>query len=492
MKATTVGLGTLLAGCSGDTGDSGSDGGSDGDSGSDGGVTSGDQGESLSGISIDYWDVMNVQSQTSSERVSETIQGFQSETGARIQLNKSGYSQMSGQKWVQAWQNENYPVAFNCEDFYFGRIIPTGNLLPFDEYKSDIDDSLIDGMSWAMELKQDAYRFWDIPGESGIINFPHATGIRNPLTVRKDLLEQAGFSLDDIPDTGSAVDDYEQMMEMAVEVQNNSDAQFGFHGHGTWPDYNDNMSPWLSAQLGSGSRYISEDGSMPYPADEWAAWTQRYQDMVSEYEVSGPATASTSDEEVANMMYAGDVAMGTIETLNYPTFLRRAPDLMANGNLKILPYPGGESDAPGHVGFHDSGLNKRPSNADSQRWERKLSVGKSLLNTLGGEDFQKGYPDMVGWMPIRQDLWGEANATHAEQTGFLETNSTMLEDAETTWPYHRYSNAIIFRTIAPYIQSAINQEMTPEDAMAQAREESSADIQSARDELGEVGSWPIS
>jgi ABC-type glycerol-3-phosphate transport system substrate-binding protein len=248
----------------------------------------------------------------------------------------------------------------------------------------------------------------------------------------------------------------------------------------------------MSAQLGSGSRYISEDGSTPYPAEEWTAWVQRYQDMVHEYEVSGPATASTSDEEVANMMYAGDVAMGTIETLNYPTFLRRAPDLMENGDLRILPYPGGESGAPGHVGFHDSGLNKKPSNADSQRWERKLAVGKALLNTLGSSDFQTGYPDMVGWMPIRQDLWSEADATHGEATGFTETNSTMLENAETTWPYHRFSNAIIFRTIAPYIQSAINQEMSPEDAMAQAREESTADIQAASDELGEVGSWPIS
>jgi len=191
-------------------------------------------------------------------------------------------------------------------------------------------------------------------------------------------------------------------------------------------------------------------------------------------------------------MYAGDVAMGTVETLNYPTFLRRAPDLMSNGNLKILPYPGGESGAPGHVGFHDSGLNKKPSNADSQRWERKLAVGQALMNDLMGQEFQTGYPDMVGWMPIRQDLWGETKATHSDQTNFLETNSTMLENSETTWPYHRYSNSIIFRTIAPYVQSAINGEMSPEQAMSKAREESNADIQAAEEELGEVGSWPIS
>ncbi|MFB6087186.1 MAG: ABC transporter substrate-binding protein, partial [Haloarculaceae archaeon] len=456
-----------------------------------GGTTTGDQDMSLSGVTIDYWDVMNVQSATASERVSKFISDFQKRTGARVQLNKSGYAQMSGQKWVSAWRNNNYPVAFNCEDFYFGRIYPTGNIKPFDSYKADIDDKAIDGMSWAMDLKQSAYRFWDIPGESGIVNFPHATGIRNPLTVRKDLLEQAGFSLDDIPDTGDAVKDWTGMMEMAKKVQKNSDAKWGFHGHATWPDYNDNMAPWMSAHLGQGSRYISEDGKTPYPSDKWAPWVKRFRQMIHKYGVSGPGTANASDESVANMMYAGDVAMSNVETLNYPTFIRRAPDLLKNGNLKILPYPGGNSGKPGHVGFHDSGLNKKPPNADRQRWDRKLRVGKALLNDLLGTDFQTGYPDMVGWMPIRQNLWSETSATHGQASNFKSANTTMLENATVTWPYHRFSNAIIFRTIAPYIQQALNQEISPQQAMSKARQQSNKDIQSAIDELGEPGSWPI-
>lgn len=190
-------------------------------------------------------------------------------------------------------------------------------------------------------------------------------------------------------------------------------------------------------------------------------------------------------------MYAGDTAMGTLPGLNYPTFLKRAPDVLSNGNLKILPYPGGNSGAPGHVGFLDNGLNKRPSNADKQRWNRKLSVGQALMNKILGEDFQTGYPDMLGWMGSRDNLWDQATATHNDQTQFVETSRTMLKNEKYAWPYHRYSNQIIFRTIAPYVQNAIKQKISPGEAMSKARKASNQLIKDANNELGEPGTWPI-
>lgn len=482
MKATTVGLGTLLAGCPG-----GGDGG-----GGDGGATKGDGGDGLSGTTIEYWDVMNVQSQTARERVEKEISEFESETGATVELNLSGYEQMSGQEWVQAWQNEAYPVAFNGEDFYFGRIIATGNLLPFGEYQDDIDDEAVDGMEWAMEYQEDAYRFWDVGNDPNIINPPFAVGHRNPLHVRTDLLEEAGYSPDDLPDNGDAIEDFEDLMSIAQDAQENTDARFGMHGFATWPDYNDMMLPGMSAENADpGSRYISEEGTEAYPSDLWTPWLERYTAMQHEYGVSGPQTASISDEEVATQMYTGDTVMSTIEPLNYPTFLSEAPDLMENGDLQLLPYPGGNSGAPGHLGFHDNGLNKQPSDADSQRWDRKLDVGKALMNHLYSADFQSSYPDMVGWMGIRDNVWDETEATHDEQTNFTETMITSIENAEVTWPFHRYSNEIIFRTISPYVQDALNQNMPAEDAMSQARQESNSLIEDANNELGEPGTWEI-
>ena len=490
LKATSVGLGTLLAGCSGGGGGDGNTT-TSGSGGGGGGTTSGGQEQSLSGVTIDYWDVMNVQSQTARQQVQQTINNFQKETGATVKLNMSGYDQMSGQKWVQAWQNEEYPVAFNGEDFYFGRIIPTGHLKPFDDYKDQLDDSALDGMQWAMDLKSNAYRFWDIPGESGMINFPHAAGIRNPLTVRKDKIEEAGRSMDDIPDTGDAVKDYTQLMKLAQSIKQNTDVQFPYHGHAAWPDYNDTLAPWMAAHNAEGSRYISEDGTKAYPSDLWTPWVQRFVDMQHKWNVSGPQTASISDEDVATMLYAGDTALTTVEPLNYPTFIQRAPDVLKNGNLKMLPYPAGNTGAPGHVGFHDSGLNKKPSDADSKRWDRQLQVGYALKNRLLSENFQTGYPNMVGWMGINDTLWGETTAKYGEQTGFKNAMTTMLENSKITWPYHRYSNQIIFRTIAPYVQNAIKQQVSPAQAMKQARQESQTNIKSANDELGEPGSWPI-
>jgi ABC-type glycerol-3-phosphate transport system substrate-binding protein len=501
MKATAVGLGTLLAGCSGggngggggtDSGGGGTDSGGGGtDSGGGGGTTSGDQEPSFSGTSIDYWDVMNVQSNIARQRVQEVISSFENNTGASVEANLSGYSQMMGQQWVSAWRNEEYPVAFNHEDFYFGRIFPTGNIKPFAEYQDQLSDGIVDDMEWAMDIKESAYRFWDIESDPAMVNPPFATGPRNPFTVRTDFLEQAGYSVDDIPSTGDAVQNYEELMTMAQDVQSNSDAQYGFHTFGATADVNDTLSPFMSAQDAQGSSYISEDGTEAYPSDLWAPWIQRQADMYLEYEVSGPQTPSISDEEVATQLYAGDTAMSTVEPLNYPTFIQRAPDLLENGNLQFVPFWEGSSGASGHTGFHDHGVNKKPSSADAQRWERKLQVGYEMMNRLYSPDFQTGYTDMVGWMGIRDGLWPDATATANEQTNIINAMTTMLDSMEVTWPYHRYANATIFAVPVPYWQQVLAGDMSGEDAMAQARNESNANMQAAIDELGPVGEWPI-
>lgn len=139
-----------------------------------------------------------------------------------------------------------------------------------------------------IDLKKEGYRFWDIPGDSGVINIPHAAGPQNPLMVRQDKIKQAGHSLDDIPDTGDAVKDFKQLMQLAQSVQENSDVKWGFYGHASWPDYVDNMAPWVSAHDVEGSHFISKDGTEAYPSDLWTPWLQRYQDIQHKYGVSGP------------------------------------------------------------------------------------------------------------------------------------------------------------------------------------------------------------
>lgn len=515
MKATAVGLGTALAGCTGGGGDGGDGGGGDGgdggggdggggdggDGGDGGGTTDSGGGDGLSGVSMEYWDVINVQSQPSSERIRKFISDFESDTGVTVNVNYSGYEQMSGQEWVQAWQNEAYPVAWNGEDFYFGRIFPTGHIKPFDDYKDRLNDDAIDGMDWAMDLKRDAYRFWDLEGESGILNFPHGAGIRNQLNVRTDLLEQAGYSLDDIPRENDAVANWEGIMEIAQDVQENSDAQWGFYAHGSTFDYNDNTSPWMSSESPGQSRYIAEDGSEAYPGEGesqiWSRWLTRMRDLQAEptgsWGVSGPETPTISDEEVAQQMVAGQVAMSNVEPLNYPTFVRRMPDLLEQGDFKMVPYPrGNDPDSSAvHVGFHDSGINKAPSSADQQRWDRKVEAALALKNRLLSEDFQSDYMDIIGWLGSNQNQWENTNPEYAEQSRIKETFSTELPDADITWPYHRYSNSIMFTEIGPPVQEALAGNTSPEDAMATVRETGNQLCQDAIDEFGEVGTWTI-
>ena len=514
LTLTAAGLGSALAGCAGGDGgggDGGDGGGGDGGDGGGGdgggggadtetemgdggggGATSTEESDSLAGVEIDYWNIENVQSAAARKTYVEKVRQFEQDTGVRVSLNLSGYSQLSGQKWIEAWRNDDYPVVFDCEDFYFGRMFATGKVLPAAEYQDQLPDSYWDNIQWSMPISQDSYRFWDVP-DPGIINIPVAMGPRNGINARTDLLEQAGYSMDDIPMGTDSGQNYEDLMSMAVDVQENSDADFGFQTFGVRFDYNDILNMWIASEDPSTSRYINEEGTATnYSTDMWKKWFGRYVDVQHEHGVTAPNSASVSDEATTQQMIGGNVAISMVEWLNYPTFRDRAPDMSANGDIQWTPMWPGESDAGGQLGFHNYGLNRKPPNVDQQRWDRKIQAGVKMMQTFLQEDFQTEYPSFVGFFSVMQNMWDKTSVQYDDALNYTSSAFEMAPKMEVGWPYHLFGSSILFNVTGPLIQQGMRQELGPEETMNRIASENDGLIEDANSQLGDPGTWSIS
>jgi len=132
LKAAGIGIAGGLAGCSGggDGGDGGGDGGDGGDGGEDGGDGgdgSGDGGDSmdggstaspnkkqLDGVTVEWWDWLNIQGKTIKQGLTQTAKQFEQDTGATVKINFSGWEE-TGTKWPQAIQQGNVPHIFDQE-----------------------------------------------------------------------------------------------------------------------------------------------------------------------------------------------------------------------------------------------------------------------------------------------------------------------------------------------------------------------------------------
>lgn len=459
LKLTAAaGLGTGLAGCSGEqapaTDSPGEPAGTTG--------TPGSSGPKYAGVNFDFWDVLNVQSNAANQKITRVVNEFESATGARVSLNRSSYQQLAGQKWINAYRNGDYPTMASAQNFWMGRMFEGGWVRPFSEFRSQFDDAVLDDMEWVMPVEEASTRFYDVD----IWQPPHAAIPRNAITVRTDLMGQAGYGPGDIPRTGDSVENYNQLMSMAADIQENSDADIGFQIFGDPFDWVDVLSMWVATADAEGSRFFNEDGSAAnFDTQLWYDWTKRWVDAYREHEVSGPQSPTISDEATTQLQMGGQCAMSMIEWLNLPTLLANAPDNFTNGNIQYLPLWKGTDDNRGQLGFYHLGINKRHENEDDKRYERRVNAATDLMLRFYTESFQQSYPGEIGAFPIRQSLWESTTIDGQENNKVVETGLQMMEEINVGWPYHEDTPAALALESGPQLQQALRGEISPKEAM---------------------------
>lgn len=454
-----------LAGCAG--GGGGGEG--DGSGGSGGTTTTGSSTQKeFSDVSFRYWNIINIQNRNARELSQNIIQEFEKETGATVQINFSGYSDMIGSKWRTAWSNDNYPVVYDSLTYLAGhlnhKVVPVGN------YIDKLDDKLVEKYQWIMDLMaKETYRGHAGSGLDRVYEVPFGLDVREPNIFRNDHFEQAGVSLEDT----TPWDSYDELVSTMKTVMNNGPASTGYQVYGVAHDWSDvQLVPWLIANGGAEGLYVGENAQKANMDTQ--TWIDTFTDYVNVYRkhnLCGQQTPQMSDEKTVPNIIGGNWSGGSMDPFNHPSLTRQAPDLANSGKVQYTPQLQTSNLEKGGFIWSTVGLalTKKPPGVAESKWNRKQEAAIRLMEKFLEKDLQRSSWDGFGTLPARKDVWSDLERN---PHGLLDVLTTMAEETQYSISARPGIGKIYSTLTGPTAQQALRGDITPEEACTQIAQDS--------------------
>lgn len=449
-----------LAGCSGNSGsqtttsqDTTKQGGTAGQSGSS---------KDFSDVTFEYWDTFNVASETARPALEKVIKQFEKDTGATVKVNWSGYTQLSGTKWVNAFRRGKYPTLYLGEPPYTGRFLDW--VKPYKEWKQWLDDDVVSNLEWlnpimkqisgSLEISQ-----WEAP--IGLLTFG--------FIARADHYDQAGIDVD----SKFPPKNFDELVDQATTLQKKGPGKWGHEITGSKFDNQEYVNSWTVPQSHDKGQYLKPDWSdVNWNNEVFLKATRHMQDLVQKYKVSSPASVNEDFEQVIPKLMSGQVSssLGGFPTMS--VMMNRYPDLMTSGKIRWGPTWKGKSGERAPVNLFTMGITKPPKNADPKKWEQKQRAAAELVNRMLSKDFQRKQVKTIGNPPVRQDVWKEArNSSNSfelvkgeDKHHFADSVYKVVEVAKSGWDYHDSFVSFYVHIPAPYITPMLKGEITPKEA----------------------------
>lgn len=439
--AAVTGLG--LAGCSGNGGGNGGD---------DVGTVAGDK--NFEGLTFEYWNQMNVQSRAAREVSEKLVNRFQDNTGASIEVNWSGYSNVIGATWRNNFSKGNYPVVYDSVTTWDGQFVDGDWIVPFEEYSDQFDDETLSAIEWMMPVLEEQYSGFD----RTVYHLPYGYLLQIPFVARMDHFDEAGLSRDRFPPK-----DYDDLIDIATTLQEDGPGEFGYQIHGTKFDVTDCRLPNLAAAAGGKEGlFLNEDWSdTHWDNDVWKTAVKQWVDIYTEHGLSNPGTPDHDDEAMVQEIASGTTSMNSGDFLNHPDMMDQIPDLMENGDVQWGHQWAGSGNSMGLIQPYGMAICRPPEDADEAKWEEKQQAGVEFMKLFLDKDFQLSLFENFGLFPVREDVWSELPTAEHK---LYRTATTMAENSELAWNAHPKTASVQYNIPAPHIQEALNGNKSPEQA----------------------------
>lgn len=485
IKATSASLlGGGLAGCMGDDGNNSGNGDDGNNSGN--GETNNDTGNGngsgngnstaqsssetdLSGVTFDFWETRYFRESTAAEEaVQQVVSDFEEETGGTVNANL----QDTDQPLYDAFNQGNYPPGLTRFAQGMGTLMQTGKILPFSEYQDEFDYDVMDSIGAQADAVEYTFRGWD----EGASLIPITANIFSPFVGRMDLFEEAGLD----PEEDFPPESYDELVETANTLRDNSSAAVGFQPIGNQADNHDvYFNVWTSAMGGADGYFFNEDWSgLNVTNDVFRTNVQRNLDLFNEHGQGTDGTPTITDEDVINLQLDGQVAMGQHAPMNLSAFRDRGGDLYTE-NIRWGPAWEGETGTNGRALMPGGVLTRPPDGADEATWETKQDAALAFLEYLNSPTLQVETMPYLGFMPARRDIWPEI--TNDMIAGnFVDTIKQTAENAVYGYPAHPEWGTIAVDNFAVKQEQAFTGELTVDQVLEQtqqAGEEIIADTQ---------------
>lgn len=454
LKAAGVSLlGGALAGC---MGDGGNDGG-----GGDGAVSTAKVtvDEDLSGVEFDFWETRYFRESTASQNaVKQVIANFQKQTGATVNANL----QDTDQPLYDAFKQNTYPPGLTRFAQGMGTLMQTEKILPFSEYQDEFDYDVMNSIGAQADAVKYTFRGWD----EGPSLLPITANIFAPFVGRMDLFEEAGLD----PDKDFPPKSYDELVQTAKTLRDNSGAQVGFQPIGNQADNHDvYFNVWASALGGAGGYFLNEDWSgLNVTNDTFRTTVQRNLDLYQKHNQGTKGTPTITDEDVINLQLDGQVALGQHAPMNLAAFRERGGDLYKE-NIRWGPAWEGETGANGRALLPGGVLTKAPDGADAATWEKKQDAALALIEYFNSPTLQVETMPYLGFMPARRDLWPEI-ANDMIAGDFVETIKQTAENAVYGYPAHPDWGTIAVDNFAVKQEKAFNGGLSVDEVLQQTQQ----------------------
>lgn len=455
-----------LAGCSGNSSDSDSGGdesGSGGSESSGGDTVAGTASSSkpFSGVTLDYWNIINVQSRSARTLSEEFVKEFEQDTGATVNVNWTGYSALTGSKWINEFENGNNPVLYDSAMYQSGKIVGGGHVKPLAEYKDRLNEEVLSNIEWTYDQLEQVWRPYEGSGPEHFFEIPYGLQPREPQAARVDHFEEAGL---DIEDDFYNISGYDQLVDVATTLKQDGPADVGYSIFGAEFDCTDvQQIIWAVAEGGKDGLYLNEDATdTNFDNEVWKDTFRKYVELKTKHGLAPQNAAQLADEKSVPQLVAGNWSISSMDFQNHGEFMAQGEKLMKDGTIQYGTMWPGKADQKGfNYSFPSLGITRKPNGVDQAKWDRKEEAAIEFINRWYTKDFQMRQFRQFGNLPIRQDLWEELpRAEHRRVEVALE----LAKNSKYSVACHPQMGSIFSSIPAPHAQDAINGKISPEEA----------------------------
>jgi ABC-type glycerol-3-phosphate transport system substrate-binding protein len=343
-------------------------------------------------------------------------------------------------------------------------------LVPFDEWRNELDSETISAIEWIFPTLERAYSGinW-----ANIAFLPFATRCFAPLTARRDHFEAAGLS----PKNDFPPKSQQEFIEIGKQLQDGP-AQFPLYLLAEQGDMLDSgVPPWTASTGGpfEGRLLNEEVTESNFTNEAWKDTFTTYVNTYREMELSGPWTPTASDEDLIPKLASGASSMGPAEILTLTLWQEQAPELVENGTIMWGEHWGGPENQKGVLDAFFLGMARKPPAVDQSTWETRQAASLELMKTWLSKDFQRQIPEAFGLLPIREDVWEELTNQYRDDHIF-NASLRMVKGTDTTFAAHPQFVSIFTENPA-FMQNALRGETSPVNALEKAHQNTNSILQ---------------
>lgn len=412
----------------------------------------------FSGITIDYWNQINVQNRLVKVEAERAVREFEKATGAKVNISWHSYGDIIGPKYRTNFKAGVRPTLFDSDMEWAGAI--RKYLRPFNDLiETDLDKKIRESIRWMEPYLKDMNRCW--PDKEKIYSMVLWSNVCNPLCTRTDHWKKAGINFEE----NWPIRSYDHFIDICQRFKKAGVSEYPTEVYGSTFDAGDCALPcWAVAKDRERGTFFNKDCSdVNVDSNVWLETIQQYVDIFRKYHLASPRSPKSGDEVAAEEIALGKKSLVDIEYSNRGILMDRAPELLEKGVIQWGPSFDLGSGSVGNFHIWSFHIVKQEG-PDAEVKER---CAWELIKFLLKPESQIAIAKPLGSLPLRKDLWDQLKGTPEH---LIEPHIQMEKTRPRVWSSHPLQVDVQYNKFGPRMSNILRGRDLKEEISAYVKE----------------------